>query len=133
MVWGRATCSPSCTAARVSPDWTRRRRASMKSDPVSDPNCIFCKIVRGEIPAKKVHEDEHVLAFHDARPQAPVHFLIIPKSHVPSLYDADMRHHQALGRMLALAGELARKEGATEGFRSIINTGRVGHQEAVSY
>jgi len=70
-----------------------------------------------------------VLAFHDVRPQAPVHLLIIPKVHVASLYEADMRHHQALGRMLALAGELARKEGATEGFRSIINTGRVGHQE----
>jgi histidine triad (HIT) family protein len=101
----------------------------MTSDPVSDPNCIFCKIVRGEIPANKLHEDEHVLAFHDVRPQAPVHFLVIPKAHVPTLYDADMRHHQALGRMLALAGELARKAGATEGFRSIINTGRVGHQE----
>ena len=95
----------------------------------SDPNCIFCKIVRGEIAAKKVHEDEQVLAFHDVRPQAPVHFLIVPKAHVPTLYEADMRHHQALGRMLALAGELARKEGATEGFRAIINTGRVGHQE----
>lgn len=101
----------------------------MTSDPVIDPNCIFCKIVRGEIPAKKVHEDELVLAFHDVRPQAPVHFLIIPKAHVPTLYEADMRHHQALGRMLALAGELARKAGAAEGFRIIINTGRVGHQE----
>jgi histidine triad (HIT) family protein len=96
---------------------------------LSDPNCIFCRIVRGEIPAKKVHEDEQVLAFHDARPQAPVHFLIIPKAHVPSLYEADTRHQQALGRMLALAGELARKAGATLGFRCIINTGRVGHQE----
>ena len=96
---------------------------------MSDPSCIFCKIVRSEIPAKKLHEDEHVLAFHDVRPQAPVHFLIIPKAHVPSLYEAGMQYHQALGRMLALAGELARKAGATEGFRTIINTGRVGHQE----
>ena len=95
----------------------------------SDPNCIFCKIVAGAIPSNKLYEDDDVLAFHDVRPQAPVHFLVIPKAHVPTLYDADMRHHQALGRMLALAGELARKEGATEGFRSIINTGRVGHQE----
>ena len=95
----------------------------------TDAECIFCRIVRGEIPAQKVHEDEHVLAFRDARPQAPVHFLIIPKAHVPSLYEADMSHHQALGKMLALAGELARKEGAADGFRTIINTGRVGHQE----
>jgi len=95
----------------------------------SDANCIFCKIVAGQIPAKKVHEDDDVLAFHDVRPQAPVHFLIIPKEHVPSLYEAGMAQHRALGKMLALAGELARKEGAGEGFRSIINTGQVGHQE----
>ena len=70
----------------------------------SDANCIFCKIVRGEIAAKKLHEDDDVLAFHDVRPQAPVHFLIIPKVHVPSLYEADMSQHRALGKMLALAG-----------------------------
>jgi len=101
----------------------------MTSEPVTDPSCIFCKIARGEIPAKKLYEDEHILAFHDVRPRAPVHFLIIPKAHVPTLYEADMRHHQALGRMLALTGELARKAGADDGFRTIINTGRVGHQE----
>ncbi len=99
------------------------------SGPRSDPACIFCKIVRGEIPSHKVHEDEDVLAFRDVRPQAPVHFLIIPKEHVATLYDAGMAQHRALGKMLALAGELARKEGATDGFRSIINTGKVGHQE----
>ena len=95
----------------------------------TDPNCIFCKIVRGEIPAKKVHEDELVLAFHDVRPQAPVHLLLIPKVHVATLYDAGGAHEAALGRMLALAGQLAREEGAGEGFRTIVNTGRVGHQE----
>ena len=94
-----------------------------------DPNCIFCKIVSGQIPSKKVHEDADVLAFHDVRPQAPVHFLIIPKEHVPTLYDASMKQQQAWAKMLGLAGELARKEGAADGFRSIINTGRVGHQE----
>jgi histidine triad (HIT) family protein len=92
-------------------------------------DCIFCRIVRGEIPSKKVHEDEDIFAFHDVRPQAPVHFLIVPKEHVPTLYEAGMAQHRAFGKMLALAGELARKEGATEGFRTIINTGRVGHQE----
>lgn len=96
---------------------------------MSDPQCLFCRIARGEIPSKKVYEDEDVFAFHDIRPVAPVHFLIIPKSHVANLYDADMTHHRALGKMLALAGELARKEGATEGFRTIINNGRVAHQE----
>ena len=95
----------------------------------SDPSCIFCRIVRGEIPSKKVYEDEDVFAFHDIRPQAPVHLLVIPKEHVATLYEAGMAQHQALGKMLALAGELARKEGATDGFRIILNTGRVGHQE----
>jgi histidine triad (HIT) family protein len=101
----------------------------MTSDPRITADCIFCRIVRGEIPAKKVHEDDDVLAFHDVRPAAPVHFLIIPKEHVPTLYDASMKQHKALGKMLALAGELARKEGAADGFRTIVNTGRVGHQE----
>jgi len=96
---------------------------------MSDPSCLFCKIVRGEIPSKKVYEDEDVLAFHDIRPVAPVHLLVVPKVHVPTMYEANMSHHKALGKMLALAGELARKEGATDGFRTIINTGRVGHQE----
>ena len=92
-------------------------------------DCIFCKIVRGDIPAKKVYQDDEVCAFHDVRPQAPVHLLIIPNVHVATLYDAGMSHVAALGKMLALAGELARKEGATEGFRTIINTGKVGLQE----
>ena len=96
---------------------------------MSDPNCLFCKIVQGAIPSQKVYEDEDVLAFHDIRPVAPVHFLIIPKTHVPTMYEAGMAHHRALGKMLALAGELAKKEGAVDGFRTIINTGRVGHQE----
>ncbi len=94
-----------------------------------DPNCIFCKIVEGAIPSKKVYEDDDILAFHDVRPIAEVHFLMIPKEHVPTLYDGGMEQHPAYGKMLALAGEIARKEGATDGFRTIINTGRVGHQE----
>jgi len=96
---------------------------------MKDPACIFCKIVAGEIPSRKVYEDDDILAFHDARPVAAVHFLMIPKEHVATLYEAGMSQHRALGKMLALAGELARKEGATDGFRSIVNTGRVGHQE----
>ncbi len=93
------------------------------------PDCLFCKIVAGTIPAKKLHEDADVLAFHDIRPVAPVHFLIIPKAHIETLYDAGMEHHAALGKMLAMAGGLAREAGATDGFRTIINCGRVGHQE----
>ena len=91
--------------------------------------CVFCRIARGEIAARKVYEDEDVFAFHDIRPQAPVHLLVIPKQHLPSLYEAGMEQQRTLGKMLALAGELARREGATDGFRVIVNTGRVGHQE----
>ena len=96
---------------------------------MSDPNCIFCRIARGEVPAKKAYEDEDIFAFHDIRPQAPVHLLVIPKEHVATMYDAGMAQHRALGKMLAMAGELARNEGAADGFRIILNTGRVGHQE----
>ncbi len=92
-------------------------------------DCLFCRIVRGEIPAKKIYEDELVFAFHDIRPIAPVHFLVVPKVHVASLYECEGRHEAALGRLLGVAGRLAREQGATEGFRSIINTGRVGRQE----
>jgi len=95
----------------------------------SDPNCIFCKIVRGEIPSRKLYEDDDVLAFHDVRPQGPVHFLLIPKDHVASLYDVTAEQAPTLGKILTLAGRLAREQGAADGFRTIINTGRVGHQE----
>lgn len=92
-------------------------------------DCVFCKIVRGEIPSRKVHEDDEVLAFHDIHPHAPVHFMIIPKRHIASLAECDMSHQALLGRMLALAPRLAREQGANDGFRTIVNTGRVGGQE----
>jgi len=92
-------------------------------------DCIFCKIARGKIPCRKVYEDDDLLAFHDIQPQAPIHFLIIPKLHLASLYEAQMSHQAVLGKMLAMAGTLAREQGATDGFRTIINTGRVGGQE----
>ena len=94
-----------------------------------DANCLFCKIARGEIPSNKIYEDDDLFAFHDIRPVRPVHFLMIPKTHVATLYDTRAEHVQVLGRMLVMAGELARREGSGEGFRTIINTGRVGHQE----
>lgn len=92
-------------------------------------DCLFCKIVRGEIPSRKVYEDVDVLAFDDIRPIAPVHFLIIPKLHVASLYECDLRHQAVLGKIMALSGRLAQEQGARDGFRTIINTGRVGRQE----
>lgn len=91
--------------------------------------CIFCRIARGEIPSRKVYEDEDIFAFHDIHPQAPVHFLIVPKRHIASLYECEPAHHRALGKMLGLAGTLAREQGANDGFRTVINNGRVGGQE----
>lgn len=94
-----------------------------------DPGCIFCKIVSGAIPCKKIHEDDEILAFHDIHPIAPVHFLIIPKVHIESLIECNDSHRAALGAILAVAGRLAVEQGANDGFRTIINTGRVGGQE----
>jgi histidine triad (HIT) family protein len=93
------------------------------------PDCIFCQIIRGEIPSRKIYEDADIFAFHDIHPQQPVHFMIIPKQHIATLYDANESHQAVLGKVLAKAGELARIAGLDDGFRTIINTGRVGGQE----
>lgn len=92
-------------------------------------SCIFCRIAAGEIPSKKVYEDEDMLAFHDIHPAAPIHFLIIPKKHLVNLYDADTKEQALLGKMLGMAGQLAREQGSVDGFRVVINNGRVGRQE----
>lgn len=92
-------------------------------------DCIFCKIVAGKIPSRKVYEDDEILAFHDINPMAPVHFMIIPKQHVDSLATCGPEHAPVLGRIMAVAGRLAREQGATDGFRTIVNTGRVGRQD----
>lgn len=95
----------------------------------ADPNCIFCKIVAGQIPSKKAYEDEELLAFHDIHPWAPVHVLIIPKRHIATLYDAAPADDALLGRMLGLAPRLMRQLGVDDGFRTIVNTGPNGGQE----
>ena len=84
-------------------------------------DCVFCRIVRGEIPARKVHEDGEVLVFHDIHPSAPVHLLIIPKAHIANLYDVDPAYRPLLGRMLGMAGDLARAAGADDGFRVVVS------------
>ena len=91
--------------------------------------CIFCKIIRGEIPSRKVYEDDEVIAFHDINPVAPVHFMIVPKQHVDSLAQVDATHQHVLGKIMVLADRLAREQCCNDGFRTIINTGRVGRQE----
>jgi len=97
----------------------------------SDPSCIFCKIVAGQIPSRKAYEDEHLLAFHDIAPWAPVHVLVIPKQHIVSLADVGPEHAELMGRMLTLAPKLMRELGVTNGFRTLINTGQDGLQEVM--
>jgi len=92
-------------------------------------DCLFCKITRGEIPCRKVYEDEEVLAFHDINPVAPVHFMLVPKMHLDSLAEAGDHHEELLGKMLLLAPKLAKAQGLENGFRTVINTGIGGGQE----
>ncbi len=98
-----------------------------------DPDCLFCKIVAGKIPATKVYEDEELFAFNDIHPWAPVHFLMVPKRHVASLAQVGPEHVGLLGRMMVLVPQLALQEGCQPypqgGFRVVVNTGTVGGQE----
>ena len=84
-------------------------------------DCLFCRIVRGEIPAKIVAETPDCVAFRDVNPQAPVHVLVIPRAHVPSLNDAS--DAALVGRLALVAADIARREGIAEsGYRTVINT-----------
>ncbi len=91
-------------------------------------DCIFCKIVAGNIPATKIYEDDDVIAFNDIHPIAPVHFMIVPKEHIESLASAEEKHQALLGKILLLAPKLAKQQGL-KGFRTMVNTGRDGGQE----
>lgn len=92
-------------------------------------DCLFCKIARGEIPSRQVYEDDEIFAFHDINPARPVHLLVIPKRHITSLATVGDSDVPVLGRMLAVANKLASENGSPDGFRVIINNGRVGGQE----
>jgi histidine triad (HIT) family protein len=86
--------------------------------------CIFCRIVERSLPARIVFEDEEIVAFEDAHPQAPVHTLIVPRKHLASLKDTTAQDAPLLGRMLSVATQLARERGLeARGYRTVINTG----------
>ena len=92
-------------------------------------NCLFCKIVSGEIPAAKVYEDDVCVAFNDISPQAPTHILVIPREHFDSLDKAGNGHKETLGHLLLSAAAIAREKGfAEDGYRVIINTNADGGQ-----
>lgn len=98
-----------------------------------DPDCLFCKIIAGQIPSKKLYEDDDCLAFNDIHPAAPIHFLMIPKKHIAMLAEVTFEDTELLGKMMVLAPKIALQAGARSGkaggFKVLINNGADGGQE----
>lgn len=92
-------------------------------------DCIFCKIIVGDIPSAKVYEDDQIFVFKDINPKAAVHLLVIPKIHLDSLDSLAEEHQSLIGHMMLKLPELAKTQGLNNGFRTIINTGPDGGQE----
>lgn len=92
-------------------------------------DCIFCKIIAGDIPSSKVYEDELIYVFKDINPKADVHLLVIPKQHIARLDHLDQTHQTLIAHMFLKLPELAKSQGLKTGFRTIINTGPGGGQE----
>jgi histidine triad (HIT) family protein len=91
-------------------------------------DCIFCKIIAGDIPAKKLYEDDEVLAFWDIAPQAPVHFLVIPKKHIAAPVEVGAADDPVIGKMIRIGAEIAKEQGVGDGFRIIFNNGKKAGQ-----
>ena len=91
-------------------------------------DCLFCKIIAGEIPSNKVYEDDEILAFNDVAPQAPVHFLIVPKKHMASLDDTTDEDAALLAHIMLKIKDIAKDLGLENGYRVVINTGEDGMQ-----
>lgn len=92
-------------------------------------DCLFCKIIAGDIPSAKVYEDEQIFVFKDINPKAAVHLLVIPKIHIESLDNLTAEHQALIAHMMLKLPELAQSQGLADGFRTIINTGPGGGQE----
>jgi len=93
-------------------------------------DCIFCQIIAGKIPSEILYQDEEVIAFRDINPTAPIHLLIIPKKHIPSVADLSQADLPLLGHMVNVANQLAKEEGISEnGYRLVINCGKGAGQE----
>jgi histidine triad (HIT) family protein len=91
-------------------------------------DCLFCKIIAGEIPSNKVFEDDLTYAFKDIHPQAPTHILVLPRKHIASLPDVSADDQALLGHLLLVSSEIARQAGLGQGFRTVINSGDHGGQ-----
>ena len=95
-------------------------------------DCLFCKIIKGEIPSKKVYEDEEFLAFHDINPAAPIHILVIPKKHISMLTELKEEDEQLMGKIFTIINKIAQQEGfVKEGYRVIVNCGKDSGQEVM--
>ncbi|PJA83732.1 MAG: histidine triad nucleotide-binding protein, partial [Candidatus Nealsonbacteria bacterium CG_4_9_14_3_um_filter_37_29] len=92
-------------------------------------NCLFCKIAKGEVPAEIIYEDEKFLVFKDIHPKAPIHLLIVPKKHIPSINHLELRDKELMGELFLLSQKIAReKEVAKKGYKLVLNVGRGGGQ-----
>lgn len=98
-----------------------------------DRNCLFCRIIQGVVPSSKVFEDDYFFAFHDIKPSAPIHLLLVPKQHIVSLQEITGQDTGWLGKMMVLVPKLARDNGCRAGilggFRLVVNSGADGGQE----
>jgi histidine triad (HIT) family protein len=88
-----------------------------------EPGCLFCRMIRGEAPSKKVYEDDRAFAFHDIRPQGPVHILVIPKKHIRGLKEATEQDSELVGYCHVVAAKLAHEHGVENGYRTVLNVG----------
>ncbi|HXY15900.1 MAG TPA: histidine triad nucleotide-binding protein [Terriglobales bacterium] len=86
-------------------------------------DCLFCRIIAGEIPSKKVYEDDHIYAFEDINPQAPTHVLVVPKKHVSGLKEAKVEDAELIGRCHLTAANIARQRSIENGYRTVLNVG----------
>lgn len=91
-------------------------------------DCIFCKIIAGEIPSTKVYEDDEILAFRDINPQAPVHILVIPKRHIGGVHEVNSENSAVVSKIFVKIAEIAKREGLTNGYRVVSNVGEDGGQ-----
>ena len=90
--------------------------------------CLFCNMASGAMAVDKLHDDQQVFAIRDIHPRAPVHFMVIPKEHIPSAADIEERHGPLLAQMIAVANDIAQREGVEKGYRLAINVGKGGGQ-----
>lgn len=94
----------------------------------TDPDCLFCKIIAGQLPSDQIYSDEQVVVFKDINPKAQIHLLIVPRDHIISLNGLEEKHDSLMAYIMRLLPKLAKEQGLNNGFRTIINTGPAGGQ-----